>query len=110
MLQVTVNGQPRQGAAAAAAPTITRMVQMTVNGQPHTFPAGLTINQALRRINIEVPTICHDDRLQPVGSCRLCSVEVKDVCMHITACNTQIRDGMEILTHSPEVMAMRKTL
>jgi formate dehydrogenase major subunit len=106
MLQVTINGKSRQGTAAA----IRRMVQITVNGQSHTFPEDLTINQALRQINVEVPTLCHDDRLAPVGSCRTCGVEVKGTCMLVTACNTQIRDGMEILTHSPMVMEVRKTL
>src|SRR5215207_1056952 len=107
MLQVTINGKPRKGAAS---PAVTRMVQMTVNGESHHFPEGLTINQALRQINVEVPTLCHDDRLRPVGSCRLCGVEVKGTCMLLTACNTLIRDGMEILTHSPEVMRVRKSL
>jgi formate dehydrogenase major subunit len=30
--------------------------------------------------------------------------------MLVTACNTLIRDGMEVLTHSPQVMAVRKSL
>ncbi|NBQ44066.1 MAG: hypothetical protein EBU23_16770 [Mycobacteriaceae bacterium] len=53
------------------------MLQVTINGQPHQFADGLTINQALRQITVEVPTLCHDDRIQPYGSCRLCTVEVK---------------------------------
>lgn len=50
------------------------MLQVTINGQKHSFPDGLTINEALHRIAIEVPTLCHDDRLDPYGSCRLCTV------------------------------------
>jgi formate dehydrogenase major subunit len=86
------------------------MLQVTINGQSHRFPEGLTINEALHRINLEVPTLCHDDRLDPYGSCRLCTVEVKGMNALATACNTQIRDGMEILTHSPAVEGVRKTL
>src|SRR5688572_12833452 len=104
MLQVTINGKGRFPAA------VTRMVPITINGQQHQFPEGLTINQALERINIEVPTLCHDERLAPVGSCRLCTVEVKGSGGLVTACNTLIRDGMEILTHSPLVTGVRKTL
>src|SRR5687768_15776730 len=110
MLQVTINGKQRPASAAAGTSTIRRMFQVTINGQSHQFPEGLTINQALRQINVEVPTICHDERLAPVGSCRTCSVEVKGVCMLLTACNTLIRDGMEVLTHSPQVMGVRKSL
>ena len=79
------------------------MLQVTINGQSHEFAEGLTINQALRQIAVEVPTLCHDDRIQPYGSCRLCTVEVKGVNGLVTACNTQLRDGMEISTHSPTV-------
>ncbi|MBI2924882.1 MAG: formate dehydrogenase subunit alpha [Verrucomicrobia bacterium] len=86
------------------------MLQVTINGQARQFPEGLTINQALRQLAVEVPTLCHDDRLQPVGSCRLCAVEVKGVNGLVTACNTQLRDGMEIQTHSDPVQGVRKTL
>ena len=86
------------------------MLHVTINGTVHEFPEGLTINQALGRIGLEVPTLCHDERLKPYGSCRLCSVEVKGMGALATACNTQIRDGMEVLTHSPAVEGVRRTL
>ena len=86
------------------------MLQVIINGQSHQFPEGLTINEAFRQIDLEVPTLCHDDRIDPYGSCRLCSVAVKGMNGLVTACNTQIRDGMEVLTHSPEVQGVRKTL
>jgi len=86
------------------------MLQVIINGQPRQFAEGLTINQALRQIAVEVPTLCHDDRIQPYGSCRTCTVEVKGVNGLVTACNTPLRDGMEILTHSETVMGVRKTL
>jgi formate dehydrogenase major subunit len=86
------------------------MLQVTINGQSHSFPEGLTINEALGRLDLEVPTLCHDDRIDPYGSCRLCSVEIKGMAALATACNTQLRDGMEILTHSPAVEGVRTTL
>ncbi len=86
------------------------MLQVTINGQSHPFPEGLTINEALNQLDIEVPTLCHDDRIDPYGSCRMCSVAVKGVNGLVTACNTQIRDGMEVETHSEEVNGVRKTL
>ena len=64
------------------------MLQVTINGQSYQFAEGLTINEALREIGLEVPTLCHDDRLDPYGSCRLCAVEVKGFNALATACNT----------------------
>jgi formate dehydrogenase major subunit len=86
------------------------MLQVTINGQKHSFSDGLTINEALRRIAVEVPTLCHDGRIDPYGSCRLCTVEVKGFAGLVTACNSPLRDGMEILTHSDTVQGVRKTL
>ncbi len=86
------------------------MLQVTINGQKHELLDGLTINEALRQLGIEIPTLCHDDRVDPYGSCRTCAVEVKGVPALVTACNTQLRDGMEISTHSPTVEGVRKTL
>lgn len=86
------------------------MLQVTINGQSHQFAEGLTINEALHQIGREVPTLCHDDRLEPYGSCRLCAVEVTGMPGLATACNTPLREGMEIQTHSPAVEGVRRTL
>ena len=86
------------------------MLQVTINGEKHSFPEGLTINQALHRIGGSVPTLCNDERIAPYGSCRLCTVEVKGMGGFATACNTQIREGIEILTDSPAVRGVRRTL
>ena len=49
------------------------MLCVTINDKAHEFPDGLTILAALREVGIEVPTVCHDDRLNPparAGSAR----------------------------------------
>ena len=86
------------------------MLQVTINGQSHQFPEGLTINQALRQIAVEVPTLCHDDRIQPYGSCRLCTVEVKGMGGLVTACNTQTPRRHGNPHALARVQGVRKTL
>jgi formate dehydrogenase major subunit len=83
---------------------------VTINGERCEAPEGSTILQALRSRDLEVPTLCHDDRLHPTGACRLCVVAVKGWNHHATACNTPLLDGMEIETHSPEIEDVRRTL
>ena len=70
------------------------MLQVTINETAHEFPDGLTILAALRQLGIEVPTVCHDDRLEPSGACRLCSVEITGWNRYVTACNTPLANGM----------------
>jgi formate dehydrogenase major subunit len=86
------------------------MLQVTINNEAHEFPAGLSILEALRRVDADLPTVCHDDRLKPTGACRLCSVEISGWSRYATACNTPLTNGMSIQTHSPGVEEVRQTL
>jgi formate dehydrogenase major subunit len=86
------------------------MLQVTINDQRREFPDGVTILGALRQLGIELPTVCHDDRLEPSGACRLCSVEIAGWNRYATACNTPLANGMSIQTHSPGVEEARRTL
>jgi formate dehydrogenase major subunit len=85
------------------------MLHVTINQQPHEF-AGMTILDALRATGVEVPTLCHDDRLAPCGDCRMCLVEVKGWSRPVTACQTQLAEGMEIETHTPALESERRGL
>ena len=86
------------------------MVRARINYKSHEFQEGISILDALRSLKIEIPTLCHDDRLKPCGSCRLCLVEEAGSSHPISACNTELRDGMVIETHSPEIEEIRRSL
>jgi len=83
---------------------------VTINGQHHEFAEGTTILAACRQLSIEVPTLCHDDRLKPSGACRLCVVNVTGSARPVTACDTLLTDGMEVQTQSVEIEGLRRTL
>ena len=86
------------------------MLRVMINGKSVQLQDGGLILDALRAAAVDVPTLCHDPRLKPVGACRLCVVEVKGWGRPVTACNTPILDGMEIQTHTPEIEQSRRTL
>ena len=44
-------------------------MKLRVNGQSLEVPDGSTVLQAARLAGVEVPTLCHDDRLKPAGAC-----------------------------------------
>jgi NADH dehydrogenase/NADH:ubiquinone oxidoreductase subunit G len=52
------------------------MLRVSINYRTYELEEGGTILDALRALRIEVPTLCHDERLQPCGSCRLCLVNI----------------------------------
>lgn len=86
------------------------MPLIRINGVEQDFPEGLSLLQACRRMSLDIPALCHDDRLQPTGACRLCSVEIEGSDRLVTACTTPLVDGMVVQTHSPGVESIRRTL
>ncbi len=84
-------------------------VNITIDGRTVEVAAGTTILEAARGVGIDdIPTLCHDERLNPYGSCFLCVVEVEGVRKLLPSCATEVRDGMAISTHSDRVVAARR--
>lgn len=71
------------------------------------FP-GETILTLARRNGIEIPTLCHDDRLEPFSSCYLCVVEVEGIRGHQPSCSTRLTEGMKIVTDNESIRKSRK--
>lgn len=70
--------------------------------------SGETILDLARRQQIDIPTLCNDERLEPFSSCYLCVVEVEGMRGLQPACSTKIAEGMRILTDSDRVKKSRK--
>lgn len=86
------------------------MPRVIINGLRREFPEGTTLLGALRKLGIDIPALCHDDRLAPCGACRLCAVEIRGWPRPATACNTTLAEGMDIQTHSATVEQARRTV
>ncbi len=69
---------------------------------------GTTILQAAESVGIEIPTLCHDKRIEEYGACGICVVEAAGVPKLLRACSTKITDGMDINTKSERVIKSRK--
>ena len=54
----------------------TGTVTLTIDGREVTAPEGTTIWQAAKAAGIDIPVLCHDERYDPVGVCRMCVVDV----------------------------------
>jgi formate dehydrogenase major subunit len=87
-----------------------QMVKATINYQLHEFEGDLTVLEASRVLGVDIPTLCHDERLKPIGSCRMCLVKVEGKPHPMTACNTLLADGMNISTHTPALENERRAL
>ncbi len=85
------------------------MLKLTIDGKQIEVDEGTTVLEASRKLGIDVPTLCHDDRLKPFGACRLCIVEIKGMPKPVTSCTTPAVNGMEVKTNSEKLYRLRKT-
>ena len=82
-----------------------------LNGKEVAFTPGQTILELAREHDIDIPTLCHDERIEPYGACGLCVCEVKmgaAPARLMRACATKLTDGMVIDTHSERANRSRK--
>ncbi len=85
-------------------------IKVTINGKELTTTTGKTILEVVRDNNIDqIPTLCHDDRIEPYGSCFLCVVEVEGMNRFVPSCSTPIAEGMVITTKNEAIESSRKT-
>lgn len=86
------------------------MITINVNDRFVQAKPGETILSALKRANINVPTLCYMSNLFPTGACRMCVVEVEGQRNLVPSCAYPVAEGMVIKTHSPRVVRARKTV
>ncbi|HET7037279.1 MAG TPA: molybdopterin-dependent oxidoreductase [Thermomicrobiaceae bacterium] len=86
-----------------------KLVTFKVNGQDITVPEGSTVLDACLSHGIEVPNLCFQPMMRPWGSCRICTVEILGRRGGLVeSCAAQVREGMEVATHSPEALKSRE--
>ena len=84
------------------------MVNIKINGVAVSVPQGSTILEAARYAGIEIPTLCYLKKINAIGACRICVVEVKGARSLVAACVYPVNEGMEVFTNTPAVRNSRK--
>ena len=84
------------------------MVNIKINNMPLSVPKGISILEAARTAGIEIPTLCYLKKINEIGACRICMVEVKGARSLVTACVYPVNEGMEIFTNTERVRKSRK--
>ena len=88
-------------------------VNVSFDGKPLIAEANESILSCARRYGIHIPTLCElNDIDHAPGTCRVCLVEMRlpgrDQFQAITACDTPVREGMEVLTNTSKIRGMRR--
>jgi formate dehydrogenase alpha subunit len=85
-------------------------LQVTINGRRFEAERGMTVLDVARAHGIEIPTLCHHPDLKPVGSCRLCMVEIEPRANLATACTLQVYEGLAVQTETARLVQIRKSI
>jgi len=88
--------------------TSARTVTLTIDGTAVTVPEGTSVMRAAAEAGIEIPKLCATDSVEPVGSCRLCMVEIEGRRGTPASCTTPVAEGMTVHTQTPKVAKLRK--
>jgi len=84
------------------------MPSVKIDNRLYSFKAGMTILELLQNNAIEIPALCHDDRLHPASTCRSCLVKIEGEPHMHPSCSTPLTNGMKIETTSAAIEEYRK--
>ena len=81
-----------------------------INGKSCRAVDGETVFNVAKRNGIDIPVLCHDDRLAPAGACRVCLVEVEGQRRLQPGCAWIVAPDMKVTTESGRIEKHRKVL
>ena len=86
------------------------MVKLTIDDKVVEAEEGLTILDAANKAGIHIPTLCYHESLSPIGSCRVCTVEVitDGASSLTTACSYPVEEGLKVRTNSEKVVEAQR--
>ena len=105
-------------------------VTLTIDGNSVTVPAGTLVVDAAKKVGIDIPVFCYHPKMEPVGMCRMCLVDIgrpmidratnqpvleADGRPRIqfgpkldTGCTAPVSEGMVVVTNSQKVADARR--
>ncbi len=84
-------------------------IELTLDGRTVPAEEGELLLHALNRNGACIPTLCHDDKLEPYGGCRMCLVSVEGAPRPVPACAVKVEPEMSVSTNG-QIPQLRKTL
>ena len=88
------------------------IVHLQIDGKEVDAKEGMTVLEAAKNAGISIPTLCHHEKLEPFGGCRLCIVEVEVGGSNrlVVSCVQPVEENLVIKTRSEKIDRIRKTL
>ncbi len=85
------------------------MIKLKINNTDVSVPEDSTILEAANAAGIGIPTLCKHPDLESSSACGICVVKIKGAKNKQRACVTPVYEGMEVVTHDPELVGIRRS-
>ena len=109
-----------------------KMVNLSIDGHPVSVPEGTVVVDAAKQAGIDIPVFCYHPKMEPVGMCRMCLVEIGRPMIDRatgqpvldengspklqfmpkpeTGCTNPVSEGMVVYTQSEKATSGQKTI
>ena len=87
-------------------------ILIEIDGKKLKAGEGMTVLEAARNAGISIPTLCHHEKLEPYGGCRLCIVEVEmsGRTRFVVSCVYTVAENLVVRTRSEKIDRIRKMI
>jgi len=87
-------------------------IQLQIDGKDIQTSQGMTVLEAAQEAGIHIPTLCHHEKLEPFGGCRLCIVEadVRGWTKLVVSCVYPVEENLVVRTRSEKIDRIRKNI
>jgi NADH dehydrogenase/NADH:ubiquinone oxidoreductase subunit G len=87
-------------------------ILVQIDGKEVKATEGMTVLEAAQSAGISIPTLCHHEKLEPFGGCRLCIVQVQvgNWSKHVVSCVYTVEKDLIVTTRSEKIDKIRKMI
>jgi NADH dehydrogenase/NADH:ubiquinone oxidoreductase subunit G len=87
-------------------------IVLTIDGKQVAAKPDMTLLEAARGAGIRIPTLCHHEKLEPFGGCRLCIVEIegRGGPRMVVSCVYPVEKNLVVRTRSEKIDRIRKMI
>jgi len=87
-------------------------IRLIIDGREVEAEKGMSVLEAARLAGIEIPSLCYLRRINEIGSCRVCLVEIemKGTRTLQASCVYPVSGGLVVYTNTPRARRVRKTM
>lgn len=83
-------------------------VSLKIDGNTIQAVAGANLVDVAKRNNVIIPTLCYFKEMNPLATCRICTVKVNG--RYTTGCTVKVSEGMNVEVNSPSLLDNRRAI